>query len=77
LSEAGGHNVYNIVHLIYRSAQYEGHFKDYEFSRLTMQEHWQAGYQDAARTLLHPKVLERPTNREGVITFDLLKDVQQ
>ena len=74
LREIGGHKAYNIVHLIYRSRQYESHSKDYEFSRLTMLEHWQAGYQDAALTLQHPQIFERPTNREGVFTFDLLKE---
>ncbi len=68
------HKVYNIVHLIYRSNHYEGHSKDYEFSRLTMEEHWRAGYHDAVRTLRHPEVLERPSNLEGVFTFDLAQD---
>ena len=30
--------LYNIVHLIYRAKNYEGHSKGYEFSRLSMQE---------------------------------------
>jgi len=34
------HKVYNIVHLIYRARNYEGHSKDYEFSRASMQDHW-------------------------------------
>jgi NTE family protein len=68
------HRVYNIVHLIYRSKYYEGHSKDYDFSRLTMQEHWRAGYHDALRTLRHKEVLERPANSEGVLTFDLAQD---
>ena len=42
---------YNIVQLIYRSATYESQSKDYEFSRQTMDEHWQAGYGDAQTTL--------------------------
>jgi NTE family protein len=63
--------VYNIIHLIYRAKNYEGHSKDYEFSRLSMQEDWRAGYHDARRTLRHREVLERPTNHEGVFTFDL------
>jgi NTE family protein len=63
--------VYNIVHLIYRAKSYEGHSKDYEFSRLSMQEHWRAGYHNARRTLRHREVLEHPTNHEGVLTFDL------
>jgi NTE family protein len=66
--------VYNIVHLIYRAKSYEGHSKDYEFSRLSMQEHWGAGYHDARRTLRHPEVLKRPSNHEGVFTFDLAAD---
>ena len=66
--------VYNIVHLIYSAKNYEGHSKDYEFSRLSMQEHWRAGYHDARRTLRHREVLKRPNNHEGVLTFDLDRD---
>jgi NTE family protein len=74
LGSVAERKVYNIVHLIYRAKNYEGHSKDYEFSRLSMQEHWRAGYQDARRTLRHPEVLQRPTNHEGVFTFDLAQD---
>jgi len=70
LASATDRTVYNIVHLIYRAKTYEGHSKDYEFSRLSMEEHWRAGYRDARRTLCHPGVLERPTSREGVFTFE-------
>jgi NTE family protein len=69
--------VYNIVHLIYRAKSYEGHSKDYEFSRLSMQEHWRAGYHDARRTLRHREVLEHPTNHEGVLTFDLAANARE
>jgi NTE family protein len=74
LRPVGDHKVYNIVHLIYRAKNYEGHSKDYDFSRASMQEHWRAGYHDAIRTLRHPEVVERPTNHEGVFTFDLSQD---
>jgi NTE family protein len=74
LRPAGDQKVYNIVHLIYRTKNYEGHSKDYDFSRASMQEHWRAGYHDAVRTLRHPEALERPTNHEGVLTFDLARD---
>ena len=74
LGSVAERKVYNIVHLIYRAKNYEGHSKDYEFSRLSMQEHWRAGYQDAVRTLRHPEVLKRPANLEGVFTFDLAHD---
>ena len=74
LKSAASHNVHNLVHLIYRARDYEGHSKDYEFSRLSMQDHWRAGYHDALRTLRHPEVLARPTSADGVSTFDLEQD---
>jgi len=66
--------VYNIVQLIYQARHYEGDSKDYEFSRVSMNEHWRSGYQDGIRTLRHPEVLERPANSERVATFDLAVD---
>jgi NTE family protein len=70
LAAAANHKVYNIVHLIYRSQPHDLQSKDYEFSRYTMEESWTAGYEDTARMLGHPEVLERPTNLEGFQTFD-------
>jgi NTE family protein len=74
LKSVASDKVYNIIHLIYRAQNYEGHSKDYEFSRLSMQDHWLAGYHDAVRTLRHPEVLARPTSLDGVFTFDLERD---
>ncbi len=74
LKSVASDKVYNIIHLIYRAQNYEGHSKDYEFSRLSMQDHWRAGYHDAVRTLRHPEVLARPTSLDGVFTFDLERD---
>jgi NTE family protein len=71
LASNADEKVYNIVHLIYRSRNYEGASKDYEFSRHTMEEHWKAGYHDTVRTLRHPEVLQRPDGDDGVFTFDL------
>ena len=65
------HKAYNIIQLIYRAKTYEGHSKDYEFSRQSMEEHWHAGYHDAVRTLRHPEVLRRSKTPDGVFTFDL------
>ncbi len=70
LAEQADEKVCNIVHLIYRSKPYEGIAKDFEFSRRTMEEHWQAGFEDAVRSLGHPEVLQRPDKAEGVRTFD-------
>lgn len=74
LASAADEKVYNIVHLIYRSKNYEGTSKDYEFSRATMEEHWRSGYNDAVRSLRHPEVLQRPNGDDGVFTFDLARD---
>jgi NTE family protein len=74
LKSVASDKIYNIIQLIYRARNYEGHSKDYEFSRLSMQEHWRAGYHDAVRTLRHPEVLASPTSLDGVFTFDLERD---
>jgi len=71
LAQEADSKVYNIVHLIYHAQRYEGSSKDYEFSRRTMEEHWQSGYSDMERTLRHPEVLQRPQSPDGEFTFDL------
>lgn len=38
------------MELIYHAKNYEGHLKDYEFSRVSMQEHWRAGEDETANT---------------------------
>lgn len=58
------------MHLIYRPRGSEGDSKDYEFSRLSMAEHWRSGYHDAMRTLRHHEVLERAGNGDEVTVFD-------
>ncbi len=74
LQSVADRNVYQIVHLIYRSKNYEVQSKDYEFSRTSMIDHWNAGYNDAVRTLRHPEALQRPVNGPGVGTFDMAVD---
>ena len=71
LKSVASDKVYNIIHLIYRAQKHEAQSKGYEFSRLSMQDHWRAGYHDAVRTLRHPEVLASPTSPDGVFTFDL------
>jgi NTE family protein len=74
LAQEADEKVYNLIQLIYHARNYEGTSKDYEFSRRTMNEHWQSGYNDAVRTLRHPEVLLRPEDMDGVFTFDLAVD---
>lgn len=38
-----------VIQLIYRAKSYEGGFKDFEFSRPTMLDHWSSGVADANR----------------------------
>jgi NTE family protein len=65
----------SIVHLIYREKYYEGHNKDYEFSRASMEEHWQAGLNDTRRTLRHENAwLEAPGDLSAVRVFDITRD---
>jgi NTE family protein len=70
LSEFADPKIYNIVQLIYRSKNYEGNSIDYEFSRLSMNDHWQAGYEDAVRALSHKEIFERPNIKQGFRAFD-------
>ena len=71
LRPASEPKVWNLIQLIYRSREYEGDSKDYEFSRRSMEDHWQTGYHDTIRTLRHPEALERPRSLDGVFTFDI------
>ncbi len=64
----------DVVHLIYRARHHEGASKDYEFSRRSMHEHWQAGQADMARTLADVRWTQRPRQTQGVRVFDLLRD---
>jgi NTE family protein len=67
----------NIVQLIYRPKGYEGDSKDYEFSRRSMEEHWQAGYYDAVRALRHPEIFEPAIDRyERLLTFDFSRGTE-
>jgi NTE family protein len=61
----------DVVHLIYRSKHYESQSKDYEFSRLSMQEHWDSGRADTQNTLRDPRWVRRERTQTGVRVFDL------
>ena len=65
------HEPIEIVHLIYRNKPYELDSKDYEFSRATVDEHWEAGMRDIRTTLDHPEWLQSEAEAGGVTTFDL------
>ena len=64
----------DIVHLIYRQSRYEQESKDYEFSRDTVLQHWQAGQRDMQHTVAHPDWLTKSNPEEGVTVYDLAHD---
>lgn len=72
LAGAADATLYNIVELVYRSATYEGQYKDVEFSRRTMTEHWRAGYADADATLAHEEIMKLPSIENNPAVFDFL-----
>ena len=74
LSKVRCETAVDVVHLIYRSKHYESQSKDYEFSRVSMQEHWDSGRADMAHTLHDPRWLQRERADTGVHVFDLTSD---
>jgi NTE family protein len=61
----------NIMQLIYRQKAYEGDAKDYEFSRLSMKDHWRSGYYDTRNTLQHKDWLTMSNIGDGITTHDI------
>ncbi len=60
-----------IVHLIHRPESTDTQSKDYEFSRLSVNEHWATGCDDAETSLTHPKWKARTIPEDGIQVFDL------
>ncbi|MBI2738347.1 MAG: DUF3734 domain-containing protein [Rhodospirillales bacterium] len=56
-----------ILQLIYQQKAYEGHAEDYEFSGMSMREHWQSGYEDTKRTLRRKDWLTMPPQGAGIV----------
>ena len=65
LREAAKENTVTVVHLIYRSKNYESSSKDYDFSHVGMVEHWGAGERDVHLSMRHKEWLERPQIRRN------------
>jgi NTE family protein len=58
------------VHLIHHKQDFEAASKDYEFSHLSMTQHWAAGKRDVKRTFAHETWRNRQP-AEGLQMFDL------
>ena len=74
LSEASKENTVTVVHLIYKSKNYETSSKDYDFSHVAMVEHWDAGVRDVHLSMRHKEWLERPQSGETMVSYDLSGD---
>ena len=59
-----------VVHLIYQRRGYETSTMDYEFSRITMEDHWRAGYDDVKETLACGQWINRRIPEDGFKTID-------
>ena len=73
LAEAGRGPGITVMHLINRGNVFDNHSKDYEFSRLSMEEHWAAGHADVNTSLNHPDWINRYVRKHGMKVFDLTR----
>jgi NTE family protein len=71
LRKAARENTVTVVHLIYKSKNYETSSKDYDFSHVGMVEHWNAGVRDVHLSMRHKEWLERPQSGETMVTYDM------
>jgi len=74
LREVARESTVTVVHLIYRSKNYESSSKDYDFSHVAMVEHWEAGVRDVHRAVECRDQLERPQSGETMVTYDFSGD---
>ncbi len=77
LAEAARDNAITLMHLINRASEYDTQSKDYEFSRLSVNEHWANGKRDTEVSLGSNDWRNRKVPVHGMITFahgHLLKD---
>src|SRR6202795_1375507 len=74
LRKASRENTVTVVHLIYRSKNYESSSKDYDFSHVGVIEHWSAGERDVDQSMRHKDWLERPQSGETMVSYDLSAD---
>jgi NTE family protein len=71
LYELGCVTEMDIVQLIYRPSEPEGHSKDYEFSRASMERRWRQGVTDAQGALRASPWLAPMPKELGVRVFDM------
>lgn len=70
LAEVACENSVSVVQLIYRGKPHENGHRDYEFSRATMLQHWEAGVHAAERSLLSRHAIMTPGPEGAAKVFD-------
>lgn len=70
LQETGPSCPITLVELIHRKQTFEGVSKDYEFSRLSMIQHWSEGLADVQHALNHGDWRKRNVGFDGLQVFD-------
>lgn len=73
LADIGEEPAVTIVHLIYRERAFETQARDYEFSRVSVEEHWEQGRKDVLTTLAHERWQSCIPPKPGVTVLDLTK----
>jgi len=68
---------HTILQLIYQQKAYEGHAKDYEFSRTSMRDHWHSGHEDTRLTLTRKDWLTIPPDGAGIVAHDVHRDFER
>jgi NTE family protein len=64
----------DIVHLINRRFSHASFSKDYEFSRATIRQRWEAGLEDFRRTVTHPEWRKAADPAEDIGVYDLTRE---
>lgn len=77
LTARAGPGTVTVMHLINRPTDHDTHAKDYEFSRLSVEEHWQAGRRDVETSLNHPDWRNRTKDHAGLVAHDLTREKQE
>ncbi|MFV0386582.1 patatin-like phospholipase family protein [Paracoccus sp. (in: a-proteobacteria)] len=62
-----------LVQMIYERPDYEKSSRDYEFSRRSMQDHWDKGAADAQKTLRHARWIEKQADKSPLTVIDCNK----
>ncbi len=71
LEEVSRRGPLSLIHLVNRHDTKSSDFKDYEFSRATVDDLWAAGHDDVQKVLKHPDTCRVTELGNGVRVFDL------